>query len=340
MVLFPDNSSCLAKKYCTESLFDSLAEKTTPSGFTFRQALQSGIHNPDSSIGIYAGDAESYDIFSPIFEPIIHEYHCTGSDTLQTHRLEALDHDVCSLNTDNILSTRIRAARNIDGFPFTPHISAAERLQLEDIFRSALPKLQYQFGGDYFSYAEISNKERKELQQRKLAFPRGDRFQDAAGMNRDYPLGRGIYLSDDKRVRIWLNEEDHLRVICQDATADIAGIFTLFCRVHDTMIRSIRFSHSQRYGYLTACPTNIGTSMRAGVHIKLQSLKNRPKSLLELATANNLQIRGSEGEKTSVKDGIFDLSNSRRFGLDELEIIETLTRGIDSILLAEKSFRT
>ena len=73
--LFSETSDCLAKKYLSRAVLEKLTRLKTDSGFTLLQALASGIKNPDSSIGLYAGDAQSYDLFASLFDPIIHDYH-------------------------------------------------------------------------------------------------------------------------------------------------------------------------------------------------------------------------------------------------------------------------
>ncbi len=334
--LFPEASACLAKKYCSASIYTALQTKVTKSGFTLTRAIQSGITNVDSNIGIYAGDAESYEIFSALFGPIIEEYH--GAQVTPSYL-----HDVDEIQVDNpdpeakfILSTRIRAARNVSGFDFTPHIKKDDRLKLEETMRQVFAQFPDELQGEYFSFAKLTAREKKELHDKKLLFPRGDRFQDAAGINRDFPIGRGIFLSKDKQLRIWVNEEDHLRIICQNTTADLNQVYVLFCKAHQALENSVDFSKSKPYGFLTACPTNIGTSMRAGVHIRLNRLNDNKKLLEEITHQNNLQIRGTHGEKTEVMDSVFDLSNRQRFGISEVEIIRTLYQGISAIIDAEK----
>jgi len=96
------------------------------------------------------------------------------------------------------------------------------------------------------------------------------------------------------------------------------------------------FERDDQLGYLTSCPTNIGTAMRAGVHIQLRHLQKHPQQLRAIADKYDLQIRGTQGEKTKVEDGVFDISNRSRFGVSEVQIAETLHRGVLAIIEAEK----
>ena len=136
---------------------------------------------------------------------------------------------------------------------------------------------------------------------------------------------------------IWVNEEDHLRIISMEASADISGVFNRLCRGLDHLSTRLEFAFDKRYGFLTSCPTNIGTSMRAGVHIRLKKLEKNQALLKKLVAQYHLQIRGTQGEKTSVEKGIFDISNRQRLGIPETRIIQNLHSGLAAIIEAEKS---
>ena len=334
--VFPPESKCLVKKYLTESLYLDLKDLSTESGFTLDKAIQSGIINGDSEIGVYLGDAESYTAFAPLLLPIIMEYHEVDENVKQASSIYPLDLAQLDPEGKHILSTRVRVARNIAGFSFTPHIESHRRTSLEEKISGRLRMLHSDLQGHYYSMDKLSSDKISSLSKNNLLFEKGDRFQEAGGINREFPMNRGIYVSSDQRLRIWVNEEDHLRIICQDNSADLAQIFNHFCKVHETLALNLEFSRSDKYGYLTSCPTNIGTSMRAGVHIRLRKLGNDRKTLDDLANLHNLQIRGTRGEKTEIEDNIIDLSNRQRFGISEVEIIQNLHQGIAAIIDAEQ----
>jgi len=116
---FPPSCQSLLSKYLSTAIFEQLKNLQTSHGYTFQQDINSGIKNPDSSIGIYAGDAESYLLFAPLFDPIIADYH--GFKPVDQHQsnlnpgdLHAPDPDP---GGDYILSTRIRVARNLSEMP-------------------------------------------------------------------------------------------------------------------------------------------------------------------------------------------------------------------------------
>lgn len=326
---FHKSSQCLAKKNLDPKKYSRLKVLTTDSGFTLDKAIQSGVVNPDSSIGIYAGDAESYELFSEVFSPVIDEYH--GFSGEDVHRADFSPVDLSDPDPESkfILSSRVRVARNLENYPYTCHLKLEQRKRLESDVVAALKSLPTGLSGNYHSFDEEVDE--------GLLFKKGDRFQDAAGINSDFPFCRGIFYSDDKRFRVWLNEEDHLRLISQDSSSDISGVFNHLGKALGFLSEHIRFAWNKRYGYLATCPTNLGTSMRAGVHIRLENLSKQRPLLDELIIKHQLQLRGTGGENTEVKDSVFDLSNKRRLGLSEVEIITGLHRGLLAIIDAEKN---
>ena len=337
---FSEKNKSLLKKHLNREIFNHLKTKKTQSGFTLFHAIQSGIVNQDSSVGIYAGSAEAYKTFAEIFNPIISDYH--SFDLKNFHRSDlSLDLKLTDPDPENqyIISTRIRAARNITGFDFTPFISARARKQLELKVVKALKQLKItdkNLKGRYMSLQNISESEQISLTKKHLLFSGKDRFQNAAGIESNWPESRGIFLSDDEKLIVWVNEEDHLRIISMEKGGKIAETFNRLCILLSALEKNIAFSFDPHLGYLTSCPTNLGTGIRAGVHIRLPALNGNKELLFKLADSFNLQVRGTRGEKTDVENYIFDLSNRQRLGITEKQCIKNLHRGISAIIALEK----
>jgi len=338
--VFPENSQSLVAKHLTFQLFEQLKHRQTPTGYTLEKAVRSGIINVDSDIGVYAGDTESYQTFAPLLEPIIKDYHGVDAGKVHQSRLEPVDLSDLDPEKRYIRSTRVRVARNLRGYPFTSHINLDDRRRLQKEIAKATEALPGNLRGHYFSLEGIDPFQRVELEKQNLLFKAGDRFQHGAGINSDFPGGRGVFLSADRNLRIWVNEEDHLRIISQMRCSELSIVFNNLIRALHVLETKLDFARDDVHGYLTTCPTNIGTSMRAGVHIRLDQLKNNTQLLNTITRAHNLQIRGTKGEKTTVEDGIFDISNRQRLGITEVDIIKTLHRGLLAIIDAEKNLET
>lgn len=168
-------------------------------------------------------------------------------------------------------------------------------------------------------------------------FKEGDRFLAACNLNRDWPDGRGIFHNDAKSFLVWVNEEDQLRIISMQKGAGIAEVFKRLCDACAHIKTVCDFAHDEHLGYITSCPTNLGTALRASVHIKLPKLMKNKDKFNSIADQFHVQIRGIHGEHTETNDGIFDISNKRRLGRSEQELVQDMIDGVRALIEAEKA---
>ncbi|ADV46034.1 phosphagen kinase [Nitratifractor salsuginis] len=336
---FPNDCKSLLCKYLTPELFETLKDKKTRYGFTLRQAINSGVINPDSSIGVYAGDEESYELFAPLFDPIIEEYH--GFTKGQKHLSDMNPEHLKAPNPDPegnyILSTRIRVGRNLHCFPLGPNIARRERLIAECMISDALKALEGDLAGEYYPLLGMSKEVQQQLIEDHFLFKEGDRFLEAAGLNRDWPEGRGIYHNRDKTFLVWVNEEDQLRIISMQPGGDIEAVFARLSRAVAALEKQLTFAFDEHLGYITSCPTNLGTAMRASVHIRLPKLARDMERFKAITDRHHLQIRGIHGEHSESEGGIYDISNRRRLGITEVEAVQEMHDGVVELIEAEAS---
>lgn len=118
----------------------------------------------------------------------------------------------------------------------------------------------------------MSEVQRKALIDDHFLFKEGDRYLEAVGLNRDWPNGRGIFHNNEKTFLVWINEEDQLRIISMQNGADLKTVFDRLSRACTHIEKVAKFSHNEHLGYITSCPTNLGTALRASVHIFLPLL--------------------------------------------------------------------
>merc|ERR1712135_63249 len=301
-----DNCKSLLKKYLTREVLDKTKDLKTSFGSTLLDVVQSGMENLDSGVGVYAPDAESYSLFADLFDPIIEDYH-TGFKSGDKHPARDFG-DVETLgNLDPegqyIISTRVRCGRSMEVYPLT----------------GMTKEVQQQLIDDHFLFKE------------------GDRFLQAANACRYWPTGRGIYHNVDKTFLVWCNEEDHLRIISMQKGGDLKAVYSRLVTAVNEIEKRIPFSHHDRFGFLTFCPTNLGTTIRASVHIQLPKLAADRVKLEEAAGKYNLQVRGTRGEHTEAEGGIYDISNKRRMGLTEFEAVKEMYDGLQELIAMEKA---
>jgi creatine kinase/arginine kinase len=170
-------------------------------------------------------------------------------------------------------------------------------------------------------------------------FKEGDRFLEACGLNRNWPTGRGIFHNDAKTFLVWVNEEDQLRIISMQTGADIGAVFDRLSRAAAKIETVARFAHNDHLGYITSCPTNLGTALRASVHIELKCLMTDWPKFQAIADKYNVQIRGSRGEHSDTSDGIFDISNKRRLGRSEKDLVQDMYDGVKAMIDAEMAMK-
>jgi len=336
---FPTDCSSMLCKHLTPEVFEALKDKKTANGFTLEQAIHSGVKNIDSGIGVYAGDEETYEVFAALFDPIIAEYH--GFSKEDKHKSNLNPDDLNAPNPDPegkyIISTRIRVGRNVDSMPLGPAISNEQRNSVEASVVSGLKTLQGELSGSYYPLLGMSKEVQETLIKDHFLFKEGDRFLDAAGLNRNWPEGRGIYHNTDKTFLVWVNEEDQLRIISMQQGGDIKEVFTRLANAIKSIETKVPFSYTNHLGYITSCPTNLGTAMRASVHIALPRLAKDMEAFKVITDKHHLQIRGIHGEHSESEGGVYDISNLRRLGVTEVEAVQDMYDGVLALIEAEKA---
>jgi len=330
----------LLKKYLTRDVLDQLKDKKTKLGATLLDVVQSGFENLDSGVGVYAPDAEAYSLFAPLFDPIIEDYHVGFS---QTDKHPAKDFgDVDSLvNVDPegkyVVSTRVRCGRSMEGYPFNPCLTEAQYKEMEEKVSAALSGLTGEHKGTFYPLTGMTKEVQQQLIDDHFLFKEGDRFLQAANACRYWPAGRGIFHNDDKTFLVWVNEEDHLRIISMQKGGDLGQVYRrLVGGASSVEKQNVPFSHHDRLGFLTFCPTNLGTTIRASVHIKVPKLAADYSKLEAVAGKYNLQVRGTTGEHTEAVGGVYDISNKRRMGLTEYQAVKEMQDGILELIKLEK----
>ncbi|XP_041070400.1 creatine kinase, brain a isoform X1 [Carcharodon carcharias] len=334
-------------KILTLDLYSKLRDKQTPSGFTLDDVIQTGIDNPGHpfimTVGCVAGDEESYEVFKDLFDPVIRDRH-GGYKPTDKHKTD-LHHENLKggddLDPNYVLSSRVRTGRSICGFCLPPHCSRGERRAIEKLSEEALGSLAGEFTGKYYALKNMTDQEQQNLIDDHFLFDKPiSPLLLASGMARDWPDGRGIWHNDNKTFLVWVNEEDHLRVISMQKGGNMKEVFTRFC-TGLTKIENIfkssghAFMWNEHLGYILTCPSNLGTGLRAGVHVKLPNLSKQDK-FGDILKRLRLQKRGTGGVDTAAVGGIFDISNADRLGFSEVELVQMVVDGVKLLIEMEK----
>merc|ERR1711862_745837 len=189
----------------------------------------------------------------------------------------------------------------------------------------------------------MSKDTQKQLTDDHFLFNDSDRFLRAASGYDDWPEGRGIFHNKDKTFLVWVNEEDHLRIISMQKGGDVKGVFERLARGIKTVQDSVKgesgkdFMLDPKYGYLHSCPTNLGTGMRASVHVDLPGwTKEGLPALKKRCEELGLQPRGTRGESGGQTGITYDISNKHRLGYSEVELVQKMIDGVNTLWEEDK----
>merc|ERR1712096_304270 len=260
---FPEIKSkeSLVAKYVTEPLWEKLGKmETKTSQFTLSKAIACAVQFDNQHCGIYAGDWDSYKDFSEVFDPLIQDYHGISADAKHTSDMDATKIKGNINPAAPVHSTRIRVGRSIDGFGLSPGITKEQRLGVENLMTKAFANLKDDLAGTYFPLTGMNENVRKQLVDDHFLFVSGDPNLKVAGMERDWPEGRGIFHNKDKTFLTWVNEEDQLRIISMQKGGDVKGVFDRLARGIKAVGDSVKaesgkeFMLDPKYGYVHSRP--------------------------------------------------------------------------------------
>lgn len=272
---FPAGTKSLLAKCLTREIWEQCKDRKDKYGFTFRQAIFSGCKWTNSGVGVYAGSHESYYDFAPFMDKIIEAYHGHGPNDKHISSMDHTKLDCPDFPPDEdamINSTRIRVARNLAEFPLGTSINREQRLAVEEKVVKALNTFEGELKGKYYSLGKMTDAEKKQLIADHFLFKGGDKYLQSCGLENDWPEARGIFHNDNKTFLVWVNEEDQLRIISMQNGSNIRQVFERLSVASAKIEAIAKFANDEHLGYISTCPTNLGTGMRASVHIKLPKL--------------------------------------------------------------------
>ncbi|APC07351.1 protein arginine kinase [Neomoorella thermoacetica] len=221
---------------------------------------------------------------------------------------------------DIVISSRIRLARNLKGLPFPNLMNSDQQARVvSQVSRAIQAPMVFQAVGELKlqPLRELAPVERQILVEKHLISP-------------DLAAGDGekaVVLRDDEAVSIMVNEEDHLRLQCLLPAMMLHEAWRLADATDDALENELDFAFDQERGYLTACPTNVGTGLRAStmLHLPALVLTRQAGPVLSALTKVGVAVRGLYGEGTEAQGNIFQVSNQITLGRSEEEIINNLS---------------
>ncbi len=234
----------------------------------------------------------------------------------------------CGEEREIVVSSRIRIARNIDSVPFEIKMKHADAENIIGLVRSVIEK---KIGGKFIDLKAMKPLERESLLECHLVSP--------GFIKKEKPAS--VFIGEGGNVSLMINEEDHLRIQGVGCGLNLINLSSEVFKIEEFIGENLGYAFDDNYGYLTSCPTNIGTGMRASVFMHLPGLvyTNEVEKVLKGALQIGMAVRGIYGEGSEIRGSLFQISNQYTIGFKEEELLERITKLAKMIIDIENKAR-
>ncbi len=233
------------------------------------------------------------------------------------------------LDSDVVLSTRIRLARNLKGIPYPSKMTPDDALKVISIVEGALEEMNYTF--TKIDVSTLGDAEKQKLVEQRYISP------DFASTK----LPCAAYVSEDENISIMVNEEDHIRIQCICSGLSDKKAYELISKVDSYLGERLEYAVHEKYGHLTSCLTNLGTGMRVSymLHLPAMVMSGVLENVFDAIRKLGVTVRGMYGEGTKSYGNLFQISNQTTLGRCETEIIDAIKETLSSVVSKEREIR-
>ncbi len=235
--------------------------------------------------------------------------------------------------SDVVLSTRVRIARNLDTYPFPGRLDFARSKVLADEVIEKLKEYTKTENGEVFviTMSELGNEDKLSLVEKHLI---SEELTDVS-------IQRFAVINKDESVSVMINEEDHIRIQAMQAGLDLEKAYKTASDLACYIEKNLSVSYHEKFGFLTSCPTNTGTGLRASVimHLPGLAIAKRIPGIIEKIQKMGYSVRGYYGEHSISSGNMFQISNQITLGLNEEELISDLKKVISQLIEKERDIR-
>lgn len=233
-------------------------------------------------------------------------------------------------NSDVVMSTRVRLARNISGYNFENKCTKNNKKEILEKMEEITPSLGY--GLNLLKLSDMDEITKQSLVEKHIISP------EFADSNEEYSA---ILINNEENICIMINEEDHLRIQVFSEGMATDELMNLAIEIDQKIEKLLSYAYSEKYGYLTACPTNVGTGMRVSVMVHLPGLKYTENLNKVLRIVNNfgMSVRGVYGEGSQSMGNMYQISNNQTLGITEEEIVKNVKIITERVVEQERKAR-
>lgn len=347
-----ENCGSLLKRHLTRDVFTALrTNRTKASGAYLLDCIQSGLVHHDAPIGVYAADAEAYAVFAELFDPIIADLH-DGFTADQAHPASSPNWGDPTQLTDldpsgqYVQTIRLTAARNLENLPFQPKMAEQQYRDVMEQLRTVLENMEGDLKGRFHALLGLDSETELLLFDNGLIFDsRKDNWLVEARVCRYWPQGRAVFVSDDRTLLVWVNADDHVRVISMQPDGKFEAAYQRLAKAMQVLAENATFAYDTRLGFLTLSPLDLGSTLSATVRMRLPLIGADCEKLLDMADKLKLNVRGCGGSTNGgapasspaplLCEWEYDVSNKRRLGLTEFDAMLALHAGVMALIKAE-----
>lgn len=232
--------------------------------------------------------------------------------------------------SDVVVSSRIRLARNLSNFPFATKQTKEIKDKLEETVKEIVPSLGYSL--KFVRMQDMDEITKMSLLEKHLVIPNFVMNKENTG---------AMLINDDENISVMINEEDHLRIQVMTSGLDIENLMNFSTELDEKIGKLLPYAYHERYGFLTSCPTNVGTALRASVMVHLPGLEKTGNinKILEVINNFGMNIRGIYGEGSKAVANMYQISNKQTLGISEKEIVKNLKLITEKIIEQERLAR-
>ena len=234
-------------------------------------------------------------------------------------------------DSDVVVSSRIRLARNLAQFPFPTRADETTRAQIDSLIREKLEKVDFGTALNYVDLNSLGSLDRQFLVERQL-------------ISREHAESHGsrsVSFGDEENVSLMINEEDHLRIQVLRSGFSLDECWENINQIDDAIESQVTYAFSEEFGYLTACPTNVGTGIRVSVMLHLPALviTKEIQKVFQALHKISLAVRGLYGEGSQAMGDFYQISNQVTLGKSEEQLIDNLKDVVTNIIAYERRVR-
>ena len=319
-------------------------------GHYIKTCIDNKGHPMITTCGLVAGDEESWTLFAELMDKVVSARH-GGYSPYAVHPSDMNPDNISSTKMDPtgkyILTTRCRTGRSVRGFRLPPCNSFEQRREIERLVVKGLLNLTGELKGDYHplhgsrSYAPkpngMSEAKEEEVRSRGNLFRKPDStLLLSCGCGRHWPDARGVFHNENMDFFVWLNEEDHMRIISMEKGDNIKAIFVRFANSTKAIKEVLQANgydvmHNEHLGFILTCPSNLGIGLRARAMVKLPHLSSR-KDFKKICGSLSLQARGVAGVDSASVGGTWDISNANRLRKSETTLVYIFIEGVANFI--------